>query len=178
VWKYCQRLRHSDHSNQWGCKCRKIPQNSPFPGARGPPLIHQCHCLGPPTHHTKRQVDCCTHFRTTTQQRPHWLQWDAPYSPPKLPLITLRRSPPPSNRPILRPTPLTTPNGIQIQSTIRHNMLCRPTDRQIDGPGESSVPWALSLAMLIESDALTTWAVSADLTSTKRILQKKIAQRP
>jgi len=28
--------------------------------------------------------------RTTTQQSPHWLQWDPPNSPPNL-LLTLRR---------------------------------------------------------------------------------------
>jgi len=45
--------------------------------------------------------------RTTTQQSPRRLQWDAPNSLPKLPLV-LRRSPPPSNTPIPRPTSLTT----------------------------------------------------------------------
>ena len=43
--------------------------------------------------------------------------WNAPNSRTKLPL-SLRRSPPPSNTPIPRPTPFTTPNGIQIQSAV------------------------------------------------------------
>jgi len=35
VWKYYQlfthewKIRHSDHSNQWGCKCQKIPKSAP-----------------------------------------------------------------------------------------------------------------------------------------------------
>jgi len=33
----------------------------------------------------ERQLHRFTHVRTTTQQSPHWLQWDAPNSPPKLP---------------------------------------------------------------------------------------------
>jgi len=39
-----------------------------------------------PTHHATRQLDRSTHFHTTTQQSPHWLQWVAANSPPKLPL--------------------------------------------------------------------------------------------
>jgi len=38
-------------------------------------------------------------LRKAALQRPHWLQWDAPNSPPNLPL-TIRRSQPPSNIPI------------------------------------------------------------------------------
>jgi len=38
------------------------------------------------THHAKRQLDRCTHFHTTTQESPHWLQWDAANSPPNCPL--------------------------------------------------------------------------------------------
>ena len=57
----------------WG---DKRPQNPPLPlEARGPHLIHEC--LGDPIHHPKRQLDRYTHFHTTTQQRPRWLQWDA-----------------------------------------------------------------------------------------------------
>jgi len=57
------------------------------------------------------------HFRTTMQQSPRWLQWDAQINPPKLPL-PLRRSPLPSNTPIAQPTPLTIPHGIHIKSAI------------------------------------------------------------
>jgi len=38
-----------------------------------------------PTHHAKRQFDRCTQFHTTTQQSPHWLQWDAANSPRNCP---------------------------------------------------------------------------------------------
>ena len=62
----------------------------------------------------------------TIQHSLHWLQWDAPNSPPKLPL--LRRSPPKSNTPIPSPTPLTTPNSIRIQSAILPQYRC--ADRQ------------------------------------------------
>jgi len=47
---------------------------------------------------------------------------------PKLPL-SLRRSPPKSHRPIPSPTPLTTPNGIQIQSPVSRLLTCG--DRQM-----------------------------------------------
>ena len=66
-----------------------------------------------PTRHATRQLDRSTHFHTTTQESPHWLQWDAANSPPKLPL-PLRRSPPKSNTPLPSPTRLTIPNGITI----------------------------------------------------------------
>jgi len=71
----------------------------------------------------------------------------------KLPLH-LRRSPPPSNTPISRLTPLTTPNGIQIQLAIfpqfTHGQTDRPTDRW--SIGDSSVPTP-AYALLYYSDA-------------------------
>ena len=67
---------------------------------------------------------------------PQWLQWDAPNSPPKLPL-PLRRSPSPSNTPIPRPNPLTIPNGIRIQSAFFHNTL--PGHTHTDGLGDRSL---------------------------------------
>jgi len=92
-----QKIRHSAHSNQRGCKCRKIPKTAPFFLGTWTPIQH-INAWDDPTHHAKRQLDRCTHVRTTTQQRPHWLQWDAPNSP--------------------RPIPLTITNGIRIQSTV------------------------------------------------------------
>jgi len=69
----------------------KNPQNSPFLlGNVDPHLIHEC--LAGPTHHPKRQLDRCTHFRITTQQSPHWLQWDAPNSPPQYTFRTDRQT--------------------------------------------------------------------------------------
>jgi len=54
---------------------------------------------------------------TIMQQGAHWIQWDAPNSPPKL-LLPLHWSPPPSNTPIPQLTPFTILNGIKIQSAI------------------------------------------------------------
>ena len=56
--------------------------------------------------------------RTTTPQGLHWLQWDAPHLPPKLPFHFDDTISTPSNTPIHRPIPLTTPSGIQIQSAV------------------------------------------------------------
>jgi len=53
---------------------------------------------------------------------------------PKLPL-PVRLSPPPSNTPIPRPTPLTIPNGIRIHSAVLPQYTFwtdRPTDRHTD----------------------------------------------
>jgi len=86
-------------------------------------------CLGPPhspRHTTARSL--YTHFHTTTQQGPHWLQWDAANSPPKLPL-PFRRSPPKPNTPVPSLTSLTTSNGIWIQSPILPQLTC--ADRQM-----------------------------------------------
>jgi len=53
-------------------------RNSPFPWGTWTYLTHEC--LSPP--HSPWQLDRCTHFHTTTQQSPHWLQWNAANSPP------------------------------------------------------------------------------------------------
>ena len=58
-----------------GRKCRKIPKQPLSLRHVNPHLINEC--LGDPTHHAKRQLNRFTHFCTTTQQSPHWLQWDA-----------------------------------------------------------------------------------------------------
>ena len=79
--------------------------------------------LEEPRRHPSRQ-------RITTPQSPH--------SPSKLP-IPLRRSSPPSNTSIPRPTPLTTPNDIQIQSAVLSQYTLRG-DRPTDGLGDNSVP--------------------------------------
>jgi len=94
---------------------RKSPK-LPFPLGHMDP-IYYTHPSTPPTHHPKWQLDQFTHFHTTMQQNPHWLQWDAPNLQSKLPL-PLQWSLPPSNMPIPWSTPLTIPNGIQIQSAV------------------------------------------------------------
>jgi len=86
--------------------------------------------------------------RTTRQQSPHWLQWTPQIHPRPAPshstIIPL-----PSNTPIPRSTPLTTPYGIGIQSAVFpqytfqsdrqtvlqiHRQADRQTDRQTDRP--------------------------------------------
>jgi len=122
----------------------KMPKNARNHAINSPfPLMcvdfHLTHkCLAHPTHHAKRQPNRYTHFHTTTQQ-----------SPPKLPL-PLRRSPPKSNTPIPSPTPLTTPNGIRIQSAVLPQFT--RADRQMAGQMFSNI--SALLAILIESDAL------------------------
>ena len=93
---------------------------------------------GEPRRHPSQQ-------ETITPQSSHWLECDAPNLSPKLPL-PLRRSPPPSNTPIPRLTPLTTPNGIQICSAVLPQYTFR-TDRHThaDGLTDRSVTWALRL---------------------------------
>jgi len=94
--------------------------------------------------------------RTSMQQSTHWLQWDAPNSPPKLP-FPLRRSPPSSNTPIPRPTPLTTPNGIWIHSAVLPQYTFRThiqTDTQTERWDKRQVYANSAYALLIVSDAL------------------------
>jgi len=137
VGKYCQLFTHESIIHQYvsvsvcclykvldenAKNARNHARNSPFPLRHVD--FHLTHeCLAHPTYHAKRQLDRCTHFHTTTQQSPLWLQWDAANSPPKLPL-RLRRSPLKSNTPIPSQTPLTTPNGIQIQSAVLPLITC------------------------------------------------------
>jgi len=79
--------------------------------------------------------------------------------------LPLRRSPPPSpsKTPSHRPTPLTIPNGIRIQSAVLSQYTFRTdrqtdrhTDRPTDGIDDRPTPIALTLTLtiLIESDAL------------------------
>jgi len=80
-----------------------------------------------------------THFRTTTQQSPHWLQWDALNSPQKLPL------------PITRPTALTTTNGIRIHSAVLPQYTFH-ADRQTDRPtNRHTLSWACDNLIFFES---------------------------
>jgi len=62
---------------------------------------------------------------------------------------SLRRSPPPSNTLIPRPTPLTTPNGIGIQSAVLPQYTFwtdRQTGRQAHGISDRSIPRAFTLS--------------------------------
>jgi len=74
----------------------------------------------------------------------------------------------PSNTPIHRLTPLTNPKCSGSNQPFCHSTLSRqthththththaPTDKPTDGIGDRSTPLALTLAILIESDELTT----------------------
>jgi len=54
-------------------------------------------------------------------------------------LLLLRRFPPPSNTPVPRPTPLTSPNSIHIQSAVLPQYTIH-TDRPADRLGNRFVP--------------------------------------
>jgi len=109
-WANGGKLAPKSTPSSWGTW---IPSNTWMPGVTPSP--------------PKRQFDCCTHCCTTMQQKPHWLQWYAPNSSPKT-VPSLQRSPALSNTPIPWPIPLTTPNGIRIQSAVL-SQYTLPTDR-------------------------------------------------
>ena len=73
---------------------------------------------------------------------PLWLQWDAPYLPPKLPLPFDDLHPHLIHPPL--DTPLTTPNGIQIQSAVFPQFTHR-TDRQTNRQTDRQMRWATGL---------------------------------
>ena len=76
-----------------------------------------------------------SNLRRAASQWPHWLQWDAPNSPPKLPL--------PFDDHLIHPSLDQPPSPPQTASGFNqpfcHNTLCGQTDRQTDCPGECSV---------------------------------------
>ena len=94
IRKYCQLFTHE--SNAFLSVIRRIETNAcrdaknatnharnrPSPWGTWTSIQHM-NAWAHPTHHAKRQLDRCTHFYTTTQQSPHWLQWDAANSSPK-----------------------------------------------------------------------------------------------
>ena len=115
------------------------------------PSLDQPHS---PSHTTARLVHKLLHNDAT---KSHSLQWNAPNSPPKLPL-PLRRSTLPSNTPIPQPTPLSNPNGIQIQSAVLPQYTFQ-TDRHTDqyvGQATGLFQQHLRSIMLIVSNALIT----------------------
>ena len=89
------------------------------------------------------------------RRRPHWLQWDYPNSPPKLPSLStittlhlIRQS---LDRP--QSPPKRYPQPISRFATI--HFLDKPTLRPTDKIGDSCVPRTLTL-ILIVNDALKT----------------------
>ena len=141
---------------QWG---QTAPKSTPFPVSDvNPHSVHQC--LGPPHSPVTTPNDSSIGSHTSAQLHNKFpIGYNGtPQIHPILPL-PLRRSPPPSNTPIPRPTPLTIPNGIRIHSaTFRTD---RQTDRQTDRHTDRQMGYrrqvrnmSAALAMLIESDAL------------------------
>jgi len=96
---------------------------------------------------------------TTTRQSPHWLQWDASHLPPELPL-PLRRSPPQSNIPIHRLTPLTTQTVSRSNQPFCHNALSGQTYRPTHRISDRSIPKA---AYALLSDAANNRRITWDL---------------
>ena len=97
---------------------RGLPYNTPMPGAT--PL-------------TISLITSRT-FAQLCQKLLHWLQWDTPYPPPKLPLC-VGQLPTPINCLILGLSQPTNPNGTQIQSAVfpqSTGQTDRKTDRQTD----------------------------------------------
>ena len=104
----------------------KHHRNCPSPCSMWTHLTHQC--LDRPHHLPKRRFDRFMHFHTTKQQRPHWLQWDAPA---QLHPQTVRPSTitTPSNTHIPRPhySPSQTTSGSTQQ--FCHSTLSGPTNK-------------------------------------------------
>ena len=69
--------------------------------------------------------------RVAAKVSPHWLQWRASNSTPKVPL-PVDRFPNPTTRLIPGPVRPIMPNGIRIRSAVFHNALDRPTHVQTD----------------------------------------------
>jgi len=121
-------------------------QNLPFLlGHRDAYLIHEC--LSRPTHHPKRQLDRFTHFHTTTQQSPNWLQWDVPHLSPKV-LLPLQRSPPHLIHPSLD-RPHSPPH-----TASRSNQHTFQTDTQTDRWDRQQIYSNNAYTLLTESNVL------------------------
>jgi len=110
-----------------------------------------------PTHHAKRQLDCYTHFHTTTQQSPHWLQWYAANSSPNCPFPFNDHHQNLIHPYWARPThhPKRHPDPISRFATIH---MCGQTN----GTDECSITWALRST---ESDVLKSQTVVHSLAS-------------
>ena len=75
--------------------------------------------------------------RVAAKVSPHWLQWRAPNSPPKVP-PPVDRSPSPTTCLIPGPVLSMMSNGIWLRSAVFfHNALDRPMHRPTDRPRES-----------------------------------------
>ena len=108
-------------------RTRKIPQNLFIPiRDLNPHLIHQSRAHS--THHLKLQLNRFTHFYRTMPHSPHWLQWNAQFPPPKLPLLVRETSPNLTFPPLGSPIPPSQTASWSPQPS-GHNTLLQPTDR-------------------------------------------------
>ena len=141
--------RHWNQRSRIFEKCQNHAWNRPFPLRHVDfHLTHEWLATPLTTPNDSAIALQCMQFHTTTQQIPHWLQWVAANSPRRKLPLPLRRSPPKSNKPLPSPTPLTTLNGIRIQSAVLPHV-------RTDGRGTTwSITLALCSAILIASDAL------------------------
>ena len=140
VRKYCQLFTHESNkfvtNNAIETNGGKTPQNLLKPPFNlqhvDSHLIHQCLVRPHPLSQMKAQsVHALQHNYATksllaTMGRPTFTPKTAP---------SLRRSPPKSNTPIFRLTPLTTPNGTPMQSAVSPQYTF--ADRQM---GQANVP--------------------------------------
>jgi len=126
----CSIRKH--HSNQWVKWGHQTPKSDPSAWGTWTPIYYS-HAMTSLTHLPKQQLDRCTHLCTTMQQSPHWLQRDAPNSPPKLP-IPLRRQPPPSNNPSLNRLCSPSQTVYRSNQPFCHSTLSGQTNRQPERP--------------------------------------------
>jgi len=83
------------------------------------------------SHHPKRQLDRFTHYRTTTPQSLHWLQWHALYALQNCPFPGTIASPNYLPHPWIQPTrhPKLDPDSICRFSTIHQTMVMKYINR-------------------------------------------------
>jgi len=119
------RKTHETSHSSWGC---------------GLYIIHLSH--GRPHSPPKLHLDRFTQFRTTTPlQSPHWLQWNAPHLPPKLPL-SFRRSPSHLIHPSLERPHSPPETASRSNRPFFHNSPTGQTDRRTDR-GQATVTLTL-----------------------------------
>jgi len=133
---FCAKNTSFCHSSQLGRKCLKKSPKHPLPfGAHKPYLIHEC--LSRP--HSPCQTTAWLHNYAKKAS----LVRDAPNSPQNYPFPFNDDHPYLIHHP--RPTPLTIPNGIRIQSAVLPQYTFWTDTRPTDGLGDRSVTWAITL---------------------------------
>ena len=105
----------------------------------------------------KKTNNAQSNLRTAASQSPHYISYNGTpqIHPPNFP----RRSRPPSNTPIPRPTPLTFPNSIRIHSAVSPQYTLR-TDKPIDRQTNRPTNMLRHISRLIESDAANNYLLA------------------